>query len=156
VNDSTPGRALQRSFPVPVQDNRRVTDDVDPGLPEPVLPDPVLASASWGREGYRVGEVDAFVVELRTALQRQPPTIAPYEVADRRFKVSRFGRRYALKEVDDFLDLAQARVREVHGEDAVANVEGRAPEPRHFPTGWIYLVALVLVAVMVAFLVTQL
>ena len=128
-----------------------MTDDVDPGLPEPELP-----SAPWGREGYTVAEVDAFVVELRTAMKRQPPTIAPYEVTDQRFKVSRFGRRYALKEVDDFLDLAQARLREVHGEDAVAHVEGREPEPRHFPTGWIYLVALVLVALMLAFLLIQL
>ena len=133
-----------------------MTDHVDPGQTEPGLPDPQLSGAPWGREGYSVPEVDAFVVELRTALQRKPPTIAPYEVADQRFKVSRFGKRYALKDVDDFLDLAQARLREVHGEDAVAHVEGREPEPRHFPTGWIYLVALVLVALMVAFLVTQL
>ena len=58
--------------------------------------------------------------------------------------------------VDEFLDAQHSALRERHGEDAVANLEGRAPEPRHFPTLWIYLVALVLVAAMVLFLLTQL
>jgi DivIVA domain-containing protein len=134
-----------------VPHNRQVIEDAGTRLPDPDLP-----PASWGREGYHAAEVDDFVGQLEQALRRDPPTMAPYEVADQRFKVSRFGRRYRLREVDDFLQLAQERLRERHGEDAVAQVEGVAPEPRHFPTGWIYLVALVLVAVMVLFLVTQL
>ena len=82
--------------------------------------------------------------------------MAPYEIADQRFKVTRFGRRYALRVVDEFLDTGQERLRERHGEDAVANLEGRAPEPRHVRTGWIYLVALVLIVLMATSSSTQL
>jgi hypothetical protein len=144
-----------------VQHNRRVsdeaqgdelsTDDRDTGLSETKLP-----VATWGREGYQGTEVDEFVGQLRQALRREPPTMAPYEVADQRFKVTRFGRRYQLRAVDEFLELGQSVLRERHGQDAVANLEGRAPEPKHFPTMWIYLVALVLVAAMLLFVLTQL
>ncbi len=131
--------------------NRQVSDDAGTELPDPGFP-----PASWAREGYSGSEVDAFVTELRRAVAQDPPTMAPYEIADQRFKVSRFGRRYALKEVDEYLRTAQEQLRERHGEDAVANLEGRAPEPRHVRTGWIYLIALVLVALMAAFLIIQL
>ena len=131
--------------------NRQVIDDAGTGLPDPDFP-----SAPWAREGYGAGEVDEFVAELQKALHEDPPTMAPYEVADQRFKVSRFGRRYALPEVDEFLHHGKARLRERHGEDAVANLEGRAPEPKHVRTWWIYLVALVLVVLMALFLITQL
>ena len=126
-------------------------DDPAAGLPDPELP-----AAPWAREGYSASEVDDLVSQLQRSLRRDPPTMAPYEVADQRFKVTRFGRRYALREVDEFLDRAQTVLRERHGEDAVANLEGRAPEPRHVRTGWIYLLALVLVAGMVVFVLTQL
>jgi len=128
-----------------------VIDDPAAGLPDPELP-----AAPWAREGYSASEVDDLVSQLQRSLRRDPPTMAPYEVADQRFKVTRFGRRYALREVDEFLDQAQTVLRERHGEDAVANLEGRAPEPRHVRTGWIYLLALVLVAGMVVFVLTQL
>jgi hypothetical protein len=128
-----------------------VIDDAGTGLPDPNFP-----SASWAREGYSAAEVDEFVAELQVALTKDPPTMAPYEIADQRFRVTRFGRRYALREVDDFLDTGQERLRERHGEDAVANLEGRAPEPRHVRTGWIYLVALVLIVLMAIFVITQL
>ena len=120
------------------------------------LPDPECPAATWGREGYAAAEVDAFVEELRQALRREPPTLAPYEVVDQRFKVSRFGKRYGLRPVDEYLDSAQQVLRKHHGDDAVANLEGRVPQPRHFPTLWIYVVALVLVALMMGFLLTQL
>ena len=126
-------------------------DDPAAGLPDPELP-----AAPRAREGYSASEVDDLVSQLQRSLRRDPPTRAPYEVADQRFKVTRFGRRYALREVDEFLDRAQTVLRERHGEDAVANLEGRAPEPRHVRTGWIYLLALVLVAGMVVFVLTQL
>lgn len=142
--------------------NRRVSDerqDDDPGTgpaKTAAWSDPELPTATWGREGYAATEVDEFVEQLRGALRRDPPTMAPYEVMDQRFKVTRLGRRYRLRAVDEFLDAQHAALRERHGEDAVANLEGRAPEPRHFPTLWIYLVALVLVAAMVVFVLTQL
>ena len=131
--------------------NRQVSDDVGTGLPDPEFP-----TATWGREGYSASEVDEFVGEMKQALRREPPTMAPYEVADQRFKVARFGRRYALRQVDEYLTSGQEVLRERHGDDAVAKLEGRAPQPRHFPTWWIYLVALVLVALMIGFLLTQL
>jgi DivIVA domain-containing protein len=134
-----------------VQHNRQVSDDVGTALPDPEFP-----TARWGREGYSASEVDGFVDQLTQALHRQPPTMAPYEVADQRFKVTRLGRRYGLRQVDEYLASGQQVLREQHGDDAVAGLEGRAPEPRHFPTLWIYLVALLLVALMVAFLLTQL
>jgi hypothetical protein len=134
-----------------VPHNRQVNDDADTELPDPELP-----AATWGREGYSASEVDEFVGQLERALRREPPTMAPYEVVDQRFKVTRFGRRYALRAVDDYLEAGQVKLRERHGEDAVANLEGRAPEPHHHPTLWIYGVALVLVAIMVLFLLTQL
>ncbi len=134
-----------------VPHNHLVIDDAATGLPDPQLP-----AARWAREGYSAAEVDDLVAQLQQSLRRDPPTMAPYEVADQRFKVSRFGRRYALREVDEYLGQAQQVLRERHGEDAVANLEGREPEPRHVRTWWIYLVALVLVALMVAFLLTQL
>ena len=134
-----------------MQHNRHVIDDAGTGLPDPDLP-----AATWGKEGYAASEVDDLLAQLRKALRRDPPTMAPYEVADQRFKVSRLGRRYQLQPVDEFLDKAQATLRDRHGEDAVANLEGQAPEPRHHRTGWIYLVALVLVALMAVFVLTQL
>ena len=131
--------------------NRQVIDDAGTRLP-----DPEFGSVPWAREGYSAAEVDEFVTELQRALTEDPPTMAPYEIADQRFKVTRLGRRYGLQEVDEYLDKGHELLRERHGEDAVANLEGRAPEPRHVRTGWIYLVALVLVVLMAVFLVTQL
>jgi hypothetical protein len=143
-----------------VPHNRRVDDDrgtpPDAEVPGTDLPDAQLPRSTWAREGYDASEVDAFVLRLRQALRQDPPAMAPYEVVDERFKVTRFGRRYRLQEVDDLLDTGQRLLRERHGDDAVANLEGREPQPRHFPTGWIYAVALVLVAAMVLFAVTQL
>jgi DivIVA domain-containing protein len=134
-----------------VPHNRQVSDDVGTELPDPEFP-----AATWGREGYSASEVDEFLRQLKRALRREPPTMAPYEVVDQRFKVTRFGRRYGLREVDEYLESGRELLHERHGEDAVANLEAQEPEPRHFPTLWIYLVALVLVAVMLAFLLTQL
>lgn len=136
--------------------NRRVNDDVDPGEPERSLPEVELPTVSWGREGYAADEVDEFLDRLRQSVQRVPPTMAPYEVEDERFKVARLGRRYALRAVDDHLDLAKQRLRALHGDDAIAEVRGTAPEPHKVHTGWIYLVALLLVAAMVVFVLTVL
>lgn len=142
--------------------NRQVSDERqhdDPGIRHAKTAgwsDPAFRTATWGREGYAADEVDEFVDQLRGALRRDPPTMAPYEVMDQQFKVTRLGRRYQLRPVDEFLDTQHSALRERHGEDAVARLEGRAPEPRHFPTLWIYLVALVLVVAMVLFLLTQL
>lgn len=129
-----------------------VTPDVGS---DPALPAPEFRSAAPGRVGYEVAEVDAFVAQLRSALAEEPPAMAPYEVADQRFRAVRLRRGYAMREVDQYLARAQQLLRDRHGEDAVAGVEGRTPEPRHVSTWWIYLVAMVLVAALVAFALTQ-
>lgn len=105
--------------------------------------------------GYRADEVDAFLAELWKALDRSTPGMAPYEVADARFKATRLRRRYQMRSVDDYLEQVQAVLRERHGGDAVADVEGHLATPRHVSTTWIYVVALVLVAAMLAFAFTQ-
>lgn len=118
-------------------------------------PDPRLPTATWGREGYRAADVDQFVARLRQALGEDPPTLAPYEVVEQRFKVTRFGRRYSLPAVDDYLDAGQEGLRRKLG---YAPVTTRRPaDERHrFPVGWIYLVALALIAFMLLFVLTQL
>ena len=131
--------------------NRHVTDEPAPepppeqtGLPEPDL----RRTRPWAR-GYRQAEVDDFVEDLRRAYSHDPPTIAPYE--------TRFSRGYTMRSVDDYLGEALERMRERHGEDAVAGVEGHVTERhRHFPTELIYLTAAILIALMVVFAITQL
>ncbi len=113
------------------------------------LPEPEWKQAGLGRVGYRADDVDAFVASVRRALEHEPPGMAPYEVADQRFAATRFGRGYDMRGVDDYLDRAQETLRARHG-DAVASLEGREqPAPRHLPTWWIYLIALVLAAAIV-------
>ena len=132
-------------------DNRDVDDNPGRELPAPDFP-----SAPLGREGYSPAEVDEFVAALGRALQHDPPTLAPYEVDDQRFKVKRVGSRYAMREVDDYLDRAHELLRDRHGHDAVAALEGHGTAPKHFPTWWIYLIALVLIVLLVGFALTQL
>jgi len=118
--------------------------------------EPHFAGCRFLQEVYAADEVDAFVTGLRRSLRHDPPDMAPYEVADARFKVTRLGRRYALRPVDDYLDSTQAALRARHGEDAVAEVEGRLSEERHVSTLWIYLVGLLVIAAVVLFALTQL
>ncbi len=120
------------------------------------LPDQPPRRAKGLGVGYRADEVDAFLAELWKALDRPQPAMAPYEVADARFKATRVRRRYQMRSVDDYLERIQAVLRERHGADAVADIEGHVSTPRHVRTGWIYAIALVLILVMLAFAVTQL
>ena len=128
-----------------------MTDDAPDRLPEPAFP-----NAGFGREGYLASEVDEYVGQLRAALDSDPPAMAPYEVADQQFAVSRWRKGYALRPVDGYLSRAQELLRARHGDDPVATLEGQREDHRHFPTGWIYLVALVLVVVIVGVALTQL
>jgi hypothetical protein len=132
--------------------NRSVSD---PAVPAD-LPQPDFPAAGWGREGYDAEQVDEFVAELRRSLRHEPPAMAPYEVTDQRFAVRRRGRGYALRPVDDYLDQAQAALRERHGADAVASLEGHSTPPEHFPTWWIYVLALVIAVAVVGFTVAAL
>jgi hypothetical protein len=135
----------------PMHHNPRVSESRPGGIDDPQLP-----GCRFLHEGYAADEVDEFVDGLRRSLRHDPPAMAPYEVADARFKVTRLGRRYALRAVDEHLATAQAALRERHGEDAVAGLEGRASGERHVSTLWIYLVGVLVVAAVVLFAVTQL
>jgi len=139
--------------------NRVVTDPAPPEPPPAELPEPQLRTTKPWSRGYRRAEVDEFVTELRRAYAQQPPTMAPYEVADQTFAPTRFGKGYSMRSVDAFLGEAQDKLRGRHGEDAVAGVVGReVPERRrHFPTELIYAGAGVLiVAIVVVYVLTQL
>jgi hypothetical protein len=119
------------------------------------LAEPAFRRAGLGREGYRVDEVDAFVAQLRTALDSEPPAMAPYEVADHRFRVVRWRKGYSLRGVDEYLADAEEVLRTRHGDDPVASLAGRLDDRRHFPTGWIYIAALVLIVLIVGVAISQ-
>ena len=88
------------------------------------LPDTDFPETGSLHAGYRRVEVDEFVAELRRALRHRPPTMAPYEVSDVRFPVTRREPSYDMEPVDRFLDEAQLLLQRLHGADAVAGVEG--------------------------------
>ena len=136
---------------LPMPHTRRVTEHSRPQLPAPHF-----RAASFGREGYSSAEVDEFVARLQRELRQEPPTLAPREVAERRFAVRRIGHTYSMREVDDYLDVAEELLRVGRGEDVVAAGGATNGSSSHFPTIWIYLVALVLVALLVGFAITQL
>jgi hypothetical protein len=123
--------------------------------PSGELAEPTFGRAGLGREGYRVDEVDLFVRRLRGALESDPPAMAPYEVADHRFRVVRWRAGYTLRGVDEYLAHAQDVLRVRHGDDPVATLSGSNDGRRHFPTGWIYIAALVLIVVIVVVAVSQ-
>lgn len=70
-----------------------------------------------GTEGYDKSEVDRFVAEIRTALSHRPPSMAPWEVRDKRFPTQRRHRGYDEHEVDEFLDKAELALRAAHGHE---------------------------------------
>lgn len=115
------------------------------------LPATDFPAAGALHAGYRRLEVDEFVAELRRALRHDPPTMAPYEVADVRFPVTRRDDAYAMEAVDRFLDEAQTLLQRLHGADAVAGVEGD-PSAEQSRTRVMVLVA-VLAVVLLALLV---
>lgn len=149
-HDETSGDTPDEPAPTPSDD-----DGGRPATRPAAPPEQPPRIAKGLRVGYRADEVDAFLAELWKALDRTTPGMAPYEVADARFKASRLRRRYQMRSVDDYLEQVQAVLRERHGSDAVAEVEGHLSTPRHVPTTWIYVVALVLVLAMLAFALTQ-
>ena len=146
----TSGDTSDEPTPTPTGD-----DGARPATGPAAPPDQPPRIARGLRVGYRADEVDTFLAELWRALDRSTPGMAPYEVADARFKATRLRRRYQMQSVDDYLEQVQAILRERHGGDAVADVEGHLSTPRHVPTMWIYAVALVLVVAMLAFALTQ-
>ena len=131
--------------------NRAVTEDSRPPLPPADFPVSPL-----GREGYCAAEVDPFIARLLRAMRSDPPTSSAQEVAEQRFTVKRFGRRYSLREVDDYLDLAAGLLGGPQARGAAAGSAAPGSGPRHFPTIWIYLTALLLILVVVGFAISRL
>jgi hypothetical protein len=118
------------------------------------LPTTDFPAAGSLHSGYRKIEVDEFVVELRRALRHDPPTMAPYEVADIRFPVVRREPAYAMEPVDRFLDEAQSLLQRLHGADAVAGVEGHlaAERSRARMMALLAVIAVVLLGLFIALL----
>ena len=150
-DESSEPRPEPRPEPTSTDEPTPPQDDVPPAMPTSPP-----RRASGLQVGYRADEVDAFLAELLKAVDRDPPGMAPYEVADARFRATHLRRRYRMRSVDEYLEQAQAVLRHRHGHDAVADIEGQLSPPRHVPTAWIYGIALVIVVVIVAFAVTQL
>ena len=107
--------------------------------------------------GYQQEAVDRFLAEVERAMSATPPTMAPYEIQDARFPAVRWSRGYDMREVDDRLDRLRDRLREIHGDDGVGDVQGHASERRHRRVALaIYLVAAVIVVALAVVAVLQL
>jgi hypothetical protein len=103
------------------------------------------APRRWA-QGYDRGQVDAFLADLHRALRHDPPTMAPYEVADQRFSVVRGRAGYAMRPVDEYLDRAQELLRSRRGaDDALAGLDGREVPRTSRAARWVYAVAALLV-----------
>ncbi|MFT4010312.1 MAG: DivIVA domain-containing protein [Nocardioidaceae bacterium] len=107
-----------------------------------------------GAEGYDPDQVDAFVSKVVEALRHEPPTMAPWEVHDQVFAISRVHRGYDEHEVDDFLDRAEAALRVAHGEqlDVPATGDAEPLATRWWPalTACLIAVAALLAALVLA------
>lgn len=111
--------------------------------------------ASLFRRGYAPAEVDAFLHEAERALRREPPTMAPYEVQDARFRGVRWRQGYDMAAVDERMEELHVALRERHGDDSLSAIQGHVSERSHRVAFWIYVTAAILVAVIVAFALTQ-
>ena len=122
-----------------------------PAVP-PFPPKPLL------RTGYDRGAVDEFATLVALAVHSERQTsVTADDVARQRFPARRLGPGYAMREVDDYLGVAEALLRSRAtargtGPDQDAPYE---PEHVHHPTWWIYAVAALLVVVVVVFTLTQ-
>ena len=116
------------------------------------------------RLGYDRGAVDEFVTKVVLAVHQQRQTsVTAEEVARTRFPSRRLGRGYRMREVDDYLSVAESLLRmqaRARGQAAAPRPD-EPPEaahphhPHHPRTRWIYAVAVVLVVVIVVFTATQ-
>ena len=111
---------------------------------------PAFPLTGVGAAGYCRSEVDRFVGELRSALSQEPPSMSAARVAASRFHVGRLGRCYEMRPVDDYLDEAEAALR--NGRDGEGTVA--PPAGAHRSTWWVYAVAAAIIAVIVTFVVT--
>ncbi len=148
-------RRVSDAPPDPVSGPAEEHDRVDPSHPAvPTFPPKPLL-----RLGYDRAAVDEFVTLVVLAVHNERQTsVTADQVARVRFPSRRLGRGYDMREVDDYLGVAEALLRM----RATARGQGPDPEPpaeepgHHHPrTWWIYAVALVLVVLVVGFTLTQ-
>ena len=107
------------------------------------------------RRGYDVAQVDTFLHEAERALRRNPPTMAPYEVQDARFRGVRWGKGYAMRPVDERMEELHAALRERHGDRGVSSIQGNESARQHRVAFWVYVTGALLVAAILAFAMTQ-
>lgn len=107
------------------------------------------------RRGYDVAQVEAFLREGERALRSDPPTMAPYEVQDARFRGVRWGKGYEMRAVDERMEELHAALRERHGDRGVSSLRGRESARQHRVAFWVYVTGAVLVAAILAFAVWQ-
>jgi DivIVA domain-containing protein len=107
--------------------------------------------------GYEQEPVDRFLAEAERAMSSTPPAMAPYEIQDARFPAVRWSRGYDMREVDERLQELRDRLREIHGDDGVGEVQGRTSERRHRRVATaIYAVAALIVVALVVVAILQL
>ena len=107
------------------------------------------------RRGYDVSQVEEFLRSAERALRSDPPTMAPYELQDVRFRGVRWRRGYDMRAVDEHLEELHARLRERRGEDSLSGIQGRESVRQHRTAFWIYMTAVVLTVAIVVLAVSQ-
>ena len=119
---------------------------------------PTFPHKPFLRLGYDRGAVDEFVTKVVLAVHNERQTsVSADDVARMSFPSRRLGRGYRMREVDDYLGVAEALLRT----RAATRGAGADPAPhpehhrQHHPTWWIYAVAVALVVVIVVFTLMQ-
>jgi len=124
------------------------------GLAEPTFPPKPLL-----RTGYDRHAVDEFTTLVALAVHDERQTrVSADDVARHRFPGRRLGRGYRMRDVDDYLGVAEALLRTRETARGVAPDSSSLhaePAHHHHPTWWIYAIAAVLIVVVIVFTVTQ-
>ncbi len=129
--------------------------------PDPAqVEEPVFPHKPFGRLGYDRAAVDEFVTKVVLAVHNERQTsVSADDVARTCFPSRRWGRGYQMREVDDYLGVAEALLRMRAAGRGVG--PDREPHPegvhhrQHHPTWWIYGVAVVLAVAIVVFTLWQ-
>ncbi len=147
MSDAAPAPATDPGDPVPARRQDGDTEQVEA---------PVFPHKAFLRLGYDRRAVDEFVTKVALAVHNERQTsVRAHHVARARFPSRRLGSGYRMRDVDDYLGVAEAllRMREAArglGPDPDSDTDA-AGRRQHHPTWWIYAVTAVLVVVIVVF-----